>query len=108
MNTNFNIQEIPEREIAVLRVTGDLDFEKRKNFSESAEQLLKTSQPKIVIDLTAITRIFSVYLGTIVDIHQRSEKEGKALSVLANKKLSELFKQANIDSIINIVIVDKQ
>ncbi|MHC4873011.1 MAG: STAS domain-containing protein [Planctomycetota bacterium] len=102
-NSDFVIEEMPDRDITILRVHGALEFDKRGVFSEHVEKLLASSNAKIVIDLTSVEKLFSVFLGSLVDVHQRAQDGGKVLSVLASPKVIKLLKQVNLDSILTII-----
>lgn len=106
MASNFTVKEVPDRAICVMRAQGELDLDQRKDFSFSAEQLLASDQPKLVLDLTKVSRMFSIFIGTIVDLNQRATQNGKVFSVLAGKKVADLFEQANLNETIPVVVVD--
>lgn len=103
--SRYSLNSIPERGIAMLRVTGDLNMQQRKEFVFNLEQLLACPEKKLVVDLTRIERLFSIYLGTLVDVKQRAEKDGKVFSILATKKVAQLFSQANLDVHVPLVVV---
>lgn len=104
----FITQEIPERDLAVLRVSGEMEFEQRKDFVEAFDGLLESDCDKIVVDLTRIQRLFSIYLGTLVDFQQRSDKAGKTFSILAGQRLHTLFEKAKLLEVLTIVVVDDE
>ena len=102
------LEEVADRDICVLRVKGELDFDQRKDFSERVEELLAVSQKRLVVDLTGTRRLFSVFLGSMVDVHQRAEAAGKTLTVLASERVGHLFEQANLTSVLNVVVVGSE
>ena len=104
----MTVKEVPDRGLAVLRVIGELPFEKRKDFTAAAEQLLACEQQKLVIDLTRVIHLFSVYLGTIGDVHKRAIEAGKTLTVLVTRRIEEMFGQVGLDSVLTLVRVDDQ
>ena len=106
-HADFTLSEVEERGICLLRARGVLDFDSRKAFYAKAEMLLSSRQDKLVIDLTAANHIFSVYLGSIVDLTKRAGENNKQLVVLAKKKVVDLFEQANLMDTVNVVLVDK-
>lgn len=103
----FEIEEVGARGIAVLRVLGELTMNNRREFLEQAEELLTSPQPKLVIDLSRISRLFSLYLGSMLDIAQKAKQQDKVFSVLVTRKLADLFAQANLSESIPLVVVDK-
>ncbi len=102
----FVLQELPDRNISFLRVSGDLSFEARKDFVEKTRQLLASDQEKLVVDLTRVGHVFSVYFGTIADVSQQANAANKHFSVLVSERLAKLFTQTNLDRLINVVVVD--
>jgi anti-anti-sigma regulatory factor len=102
----YVFKELPDRGLALLRVQGEMGFEERKAFVGHCEGLLESSQARLALDLSRVGRLFSVYLGTVADLSERAKQAGKALSVLVNKRQLEMFRQANLDQLLDLVEVD--
>ncbi len=102
-NVRFIIDEVKERGISVMRVFGDLDFEHRKDFAHHIDKLLSSENKKIVIDLTETARIFSIYIGTLVDVNQQAISQDKSLTILVSKKQKEFFEKLDMNSLLNII-----
>jgi anti-anti-sigma factor len=103
-NLNFKIQVIPERDIAILVISGSLDFDSRSVFATNIEKLLKRPEKKLVIDMKKVTQLFSVYYGTVIDVDHKAKKLNKNLTLIVNEKLEKMMKVAKIDETINIVL----
>lgn len=104
--TSFKIEEISERNICILRANGALNTDARKDFVTKTQELLESQMEKLVIDFTHVTQIFSLYFGTVVDVAKKASDKEKNFSILAKEKLGNLMKQAKIDEMVHIVIVD--
>ncbi|MHC4874316.1 MAG: STAS domain-containing protein [Planctomycetota bacterium] len=99
----FMINEIPQRNICILRASGELNVEDRKKFSMNADKLLRTEQEKLVIDLTRVNKIFSLYIGSIVDISRRAEEKKKSFSVMAQGTVLRILQEAGITEIVSVI-----
>ena len=102
----FSIREFPDRGICCLSVDGDLSFDGRKDFSRFFGNLLASPREKLVIDMTRLERIVSVYLGTLVDCHKRATERNKTLTVLIPPKLQQTFKVFGIDKAVQIIAIE--
>lgn len=104
-NPHLNFNELPERNIAVLRVNGGLALEDRKVFQSLCAQLLSSRMEKKVIDLSRVTGIFSIYYGSIADLCQQAGKTDKPITVLVNPRIHDLFQKANLEDLVSMVQV---
>jgi hypothetical protein len=93
----------PERGEAVLEVTRDsLEMTDREEFLAGCRRLLATGQPRLVIDLRSLRRIFSVFVGSVMDANARAQVEGRALVVLATEPVAALFRAVVGAEVLNI------
>lgn len=107
MNTasQFAIEELPEHGICVVRVRGRLDVDRRSDFHFYVDQWLMSEQPKLVLDLTEVTRFFSLFLGTVADACERARQREKSPSVLVTARISDLFQRAGLTEQVPLVVV---
>ena len=104
MGIQTALREIADRDIAILRVSGEMDFEVRMDFHKALQALLASPRQKLVVDLTHITRLSSVFLGTLIDYGNRAQQIGKTLSVVATAKVAGVCQSAGVDKAVQIVV----
>jgi anti-anti-sigma regulatory factor len=78
---------------ATLEVLQDLlGMADRDEFVAGCRELLESNQKRLVMDLRKVRRIFSMYLGTIVDLSDRASRKGQQLSVKATPPVANLIR----------------
>lgn len=102
----LKVEELPDRQLAVLRVQGELEIHNRKVFKEASQALVDAPYERLVLDLTGVTRLFSMYIGSVADLHQRSVDAGKSLTILVTAPVLRIFEQTNLNEVLNLVQVD--
>ncbi|MBN2712420.1 MAG: STAS domain-containing protein [Planctomycetes bacterium] len=105
MAFTYQVEDVANRNIAVLRVQGELDFNDRGEFQNAIDFLFRNERPKLVIDLTRIQRIASVFIGTLVDVGMRAKKDGTPISVMMIKRLAKVCREAGLDKAMTIIEV---
>ncbi|MFW5856909.1 MAG: STAS domain-containing protein [Planctomycetota bacterium] len=108
MPTEFTVEDVESRDIAVLRIRGELGLEARREFAQHVQELLLSPRSKLVVDLTGVSRIFSIYFGSLVDLSQQAEGQERSLSVLVSKEQARRFEQASLQVTLNLVTVGAQ
>lgn len=84
---------VPERGTALLQVMREsLEMADREEFLAACRQLLATGQPRLVIDLRSLRRIFSVFVGSVMDVNARARADGRRLTVLTTESVARLFR----------------
>ncbi|MHC4874525.1 MAG: STAS domain-containing protein [Planctomycetota bacterium] len=101
--TIYPVKDIPDRGICMMKASGTLNVDVRKEFNAAADKLLASEMDKLVLDLTSVNRIFSLFFGSIVDMSKRAQDNGKSFSVMAKDNLCKLMEQARITELANIV-----
>lgn len=97
MADNLILDDQPEQFRTVLRVEAPaLDIQHRDEFAQAFNSLLNSDHERIVVDLQKIDRIFSLFIGSLVDLHQRSNEVGKRLQILVSPGVHETFKRMNL------------
>jgi hypothetical protein len=78
---------------AVLRVLADdISLGDRDAFMRGCQELLATQCSRLVIDFGRIERVFSIFVGTVMDVNARAHGEGRELEVLAGPGVTRLFR----------------
>ena len=57
---------------------------------------LRSSDGDAVVDLQKIGRIFSLFIGSLVDLKQRADEKGKRLQIVVNPEVRKTFKRMNL------------
>lgn len=82
-----------EKDLAVLQVVSDtLALSDRDEFLKACGELLKSDKKNLVIDMRGLRRVFSIFLGTVLDVNARAGKEGRRLTVMASEDVAKLFR----------------
>jgi len=98
------IAEMPGKNMAVYRVTGDLTSETRQQFRDAIRQLLSSSAAEIAIDLTTARSIdTALYLGTLRDAGEQAKAAGKSLNLFVPPRLSEPCQRHGLYQVAKIV-----
>jgi anti-anti-sigma regulatory factor len=101
--TKITVNEITERNICILKANGELTLEDRDEFSFNGEILLSSDQEKLALDLTGVNQLFSLYVGSIVDLAKRAKESGKSFTVVAKGKVLLILQQANLSELANLI-----
>ena len=102
------IQDIPDRDIALLRVTGEMDFDVRPAFQKALLDLLAMPRAKLIVDLSRISRMSSVFIGTLIDSGNTATKSHKTLSVMLVEKLATVCRDSGLDKVVSIIVAKAQ
>jgi len=108
-DAGFKIETVEERGLTVLKMQGQrLEITQRESFGEACDRLLAAETEKIVIDLSDLDRIFSLFIGSLVDLHVRAERSGKRLSVIASEAVRESLGRMGLEKTLDIVAAEEQ
>jgi len=108
MPIKYSLELLEGKGVSVLRIIGDLDFESRKKFQHATQELLKSPEKKLVIDLSAISRISSIFLGSLVDVSLKTKKMNKSLSIIVVAKVERAFRESNLAMVATIIVKKRQ
>ena len=104
MAEELRVDTLADRGISVLRVPGPrLEITQRESFARGCDALLASGAAKVVVDLSHVDRIFSLFAGTIIDLQVRAERAGKSLSVLASPQVRDSFERMGLGRMLDIV-----
>lgn len=101
---DFEIKTVSEKDVTILKVNTILDMPLRKAFSDATQKLLNSNTSNLLLDMTETPSVFSLFIGSIVDLHKNSEDAGKKLIVVVNPKVAKLFQVLSFDSLLNLRI----
>ena len=100
----FDLNVDEDKDLAVLRVPGPrLEITQRESFAEACSRGLASPAAKLVVDLSQVDRIFSLFIGTIVDLHVRAERAGKSLTLLASPAVRESLGRMGLEKTLDLV-----
>ncbi len=105
MSVTFVMNEIADRDIAVLNVTGDLDFLARADFQAALAKLGSSGQSKLVIDISKLSRLSSLYIGSLIDFGNSVQQSGKSLSVMMPGAFVRACEGVGLDAVATIIKV---
>lgn len=91
--TAYRVTAVPEKSAALLSVLRNaLEMTDREWFLAGCRELLASGQPNLVIDLRGLRRIFSVFIGSVLDVNARARSEGRRLTVLTSEPVAQVFR----------------
>jgi hypothetical protein len=89
----FRLRSSEEKDLAVLQIMTDtLELSHREEFLAACAGLLETTRGRLVIDLRGLRRIFSIFVGTVMDVNAKAGAEGRRLTVIASPDVEKLFR----------------
>ena len=105
MSMNYTVEIILGRNLASLKILGELDWECRTDFNRAVEELVATGQDKLEVDLSSINRMGSVFIGTLVDHGIKLSNSGKTLSVMLPANIAKVVADTGLDKVVTIIPV---
>jgi anti-sigma B factor antagonist len=95
---DFNISSKLQKDLSVLRISGEIDIHTAPKLKKFFKQLLEKGQHKIILNLNKVRYIDSTGLGTIVYLSQEIAKfKGLVRLVSQNPHLKKIFGVAGLD-----------
>ena len=88
---------------AVLRIAGELSPDQRPQFLEALNALLACPESKLVIDLTHIARLSSIFIGTLIDFAGRAQKAEKTIAVMLVPKAGAVCRLIGLEKVAQII-----
>ncbi len=104
MGIQCSLKVVNEQDIAILRVEGDLDFDERAAFDRAITGLMSTSATKLVIDMSRITRISSVFIGELVSHANTATSGSRSLSVSVPRQIAKICQESGLDKVTNLIV----
>ena len=78
-------------------LTDILEIGDRDEFSRACDELLKKPAERLIIDLGSLTRIYSLFIGILVDTALRARAAKKELVIRARGSVAESLRLMNVD-----------
>lgn len=95
---------LPEKDLAVLQVLRDsLEMSDREAFLAGCRELLATGQHNLLIDLCGLRRVFSVFVGSILDVSARARAENRRLLLKTTTAVAEVFRTVIRPEVLEII-----
>ena len=104
MAINYSVTKMEERRMAVLKIEGELIFVERSRFQEAIGKLFATNAAKLVIDLGKVSRMSSVFIGTLIDHGNIAKAHGKSLSIVLPEQMAKVCRDTGLPQIANIIV----
>jgi anti-sigma B factor antagonist len=98
----LNVQSFPPDDAIVVRCSGKLIFGQSGTLYTEVKRLIPTTN-RIILDLTDVTRMDSLGLGTVVSLYVSAKAAGCDLKLInLGKRVRELFVVANLESLFDL------
>lgn len=101
----LSLEDLPEKDMIVLRVRGNLDHKAREEFRAGVRDLLASERGKRVIDLSRTEYISSLFFGTLLDLGDQARSSGHPLSVIMTSKVAKIGQQIGLEAVMKVVSV---
>ena len=100
----FDLTIDSQTNTARLEVLSTLDVDMRSDFHDITQEFVRAPVDNLVLDLTEIPSIFSLFIGVIVDLNNICASSGKKLTIETNQKVAKIFEILSFDTLLNIKI----
>jgi len=104
MAIQCSLKIVEEQNVAILRVEGDLDFDERTTFNRAVLDLIATPTTKLVIDMSRITRISSVFIGELVTHAHAASSSSRSISVSVPSQIAKICQESGLDKVTNLIV----
>jgi len=108
MGIQTTIEDFNDRDLSILRIGGEMDFDVRADFIKALAALLAKPRTKIAVDLSRVLRMSSVFIGTLIDFGGQAKKANRQFSIVMVEKLAGVCREAGLDKVVSIVIAKPQ
>jgi anti-anti-sigma factor len=100
--TPFRLDTERDGEVAALRLAGELDMGATFSLEPELDRLLGDEDVRrLVVDLRDVTFVDSTGLRLILDLHQRAERDDRALSLVrGDPTVQRVFTLAGLDDVL--------
>ncbi len=82
-----------------------LSLKDRAEFTALCEKLLRSGTKTIVVDLTSLENIYSLFIGVLVDVALRARDAGKTFIIRASGRVAESLRLMNVDATATLDVV---
>ena len=100
--TPFRLDTERDGDVAALRLAGELDMGATFSLEPELDRLLGDEDVRrLVVDLRDVTFVDSTGLRLILDLHQRAERDDRALSLVRGAPtVQRVFTAAGLDDVL--------
>ena len=99
----FEVVPDEARDAAVLKVrVRRLGLPMREEFLAATSELLARPEVKLIVDVSGLSRIFSLFIGALVDLNMRAQQAGKSLAVLTSPGVADQLRGMSLDQNMDI------
>jgi anti-sigma B factor antagonist len=99
---DFFCETRPDRELALVRVAGELDFGAAPQLAAAVDELLDVGHARIVIDLRALEFLDSAGVHTLLSAHAAAQRRGAALRLVrGSSRVHRVFELTATDSLLS-------
>lgn len=102
----YTITKVEDNDISVLKVAGELDISERKKFLEGLNELTASETSKVVIDLSKINSMSSLFIGSLVDFGAKVTENGKAAAVMVKPAVAKVCGMIGLDKVVQLIEVN--
>ncbi len=103
MGIQYQISARTDQDFALLQVSGQLELEERGDFLDILDELLATDPAKLVIDLSGMERMCSVYIGTLIDFAARATEKEKSVAAMLPKLAADRCRLVGMEKAVQII-----
>lgn len=103
MAFEHSLSRLAQRGIEILRLRGELEYEDRPALIELLRGLVGGGGNKLVVDLTQVDRLSSVFIGTFLDYAAKARETGKSLSLVMRGRMAGICRNAGLDRAAQII-----
>jgi anti-anti-sigma factor len=89
-----------------LHVRGDLGVDDEAAFSKAADELLATEHPEMMIDISGVRYISSIYVRDIALAMVHADDKGRSVSVRATDTVARILALGGVDSLGKVEVVE--
>jgi len=77
-------------------------------FEINCRRLLDSKTQNLVVDLTGVNRITSMYLGSLAMAASEASTQGRTLTVRVNPQIADLIRQVGFDRIMLMEVIEER
>lgn len=107
MSIRFSVNRMEDRDIAIARIEGTLDFEARNEFKAALDNLRSCSSSRLVVDLTKVDSMSTLFIGPLIDLGKFAGEGGRTLSVMACGTVEKVCQQVGLGTVASLIRVEK-
>ncbi|MHC4870912.1 MAG: STAS domain-containing protein [Planctomycetota bacterium] len=105
MSLEYTLSKVDNNDISVLKVAGELDISERKKFLNGLNELIETGSAKVVIDLSRINSMSSLFIGSLVDFGGKVNASGKTIAVMVKPAVAKVCSMIGLEKVVQLIEV---